>query len=146
MAVRAEEADRFRVLILVLAYCGVRIGEATALRGSHVDLEAGRLNVARSATYVEGKGIVEGPTKNHERRSVPTPAFVVDELADEIQGKGKLELVFPGRAGGFLTLGELRWVFDPAAVDAGVEGLTPHDLRHTAASLAIAAGANLKVI
>lgn len=37
-------------------------------------------------------------------------------------------------------------MFDPAAKDAGVESLTPHELRHTAASLAIAAGANIKVV
>jgi hypothetical protein len=41
---------------------------------------------------------------------------------------------------------ELRWVFDLAATAIGVDGLTPHELRHTCASLAIAAGANIKVL
>ena len=36
--------------------------------------------------------------------------------------------------------------FDPAAERCGLAGLTPHDLRHTAASLAIQAGANVKVV
>jgi integrase len=39
-----------------------------------------------------------------------------------------------------------RDVFDPAARDAGLEGLTPHELRHTAASLAVSAGANVKAV
>ena len=39
-----------------------------------------------------------------------------------------------------------RRVFDPAARQAGVPGLTPHELRHTAASLAVAAGANIKAV
>nr|WP_084721665.1 tyrosine-type recombinase/integrase [Rhodococcus marinonascens] len=56
------------------------------------------------------------------------------------------ELVFPGRSGGFLPLGELRWQFDKAAETVDLSGLVPHELRHTAASLAIAAGANVKVV
>jgi integrase len=54
-------------------------------------------------------------------------------------------LVFPGRKGGFLSLGEYRWAFDNACEDVGIEGLVPHGLRHTTASLAISAGANVKV-
>jgi integrase len=37
-------------------------------------------------------------------------------------------------------------IFDPAAERAGLAGLTPHELRHTAASLAVAAGAKVKVV
>jgi integrase len=37
-------------------------------------------------------------------------------------------------------------VFDRAAADVGLAGLTPHELRHTAASLAVAAGANVKAV
>ena len=36
--------------------------------------------------------------------------------------------------------------FDPAAKQAGLPGLTPHELRHTAASLAVAAGADVKAV
>lgn len=43
-------------------------------------------------------------------------------------------------------MGEVRWVFDPAATAIGLTGLTPHELRHTCASLAIRAGANIKVL
>jgi integrase len=47
---------------------------------------------------------------------------------------------------GYLTLGEFRWAFNPAAKTIGADGLKPHELRHTCASLAIAAGANVKVL
>lgn len=40
---------------------------------------------------------------------------------------------------------EIRW-FDPAAIAVGLGDLTPHELRHTAASLAVSAGANMKVL
>ena len=39
-----------------------------------------------------------------------------------------------------------RDVFNPAAVKAGLDGLTPHELRHTAASLALSSGANVKAV
>ena len=47
------------------------------------------------------------------------------------------------------TLRNLNWrrdVFDPAAADVGLEALTPHELRHTAASLAVSSGANVKAV
>jgi integrase len=53
---------------------------------------------------------------------------------------------FPSRKGGFLPLGEYRWAFDNACDEVGIEGLVPHGLRHTTASLAISAGANVKVV
>ncbi|MCU1480135.1 MAG: site-specific integrase [Subtercola sp.] len=39
-----------------------------------------------------------------------------------------------------------RSYFDPAATEVGIEGLTPHELRHTCASLAVSAGANVKAL
>jgi integrase len=39
-----------------------------------------------------------------------------------------------------------RYTFDPAVEAAGLAGITPHDLRHTAASLAVSAGANVKAV
>ncbi|MCH9732630.1 MAG: tyrosine-type recombinase/integrase [Actinomycetia bacterium] len=44
------------------------------------------------------------------------------------------------------SLGEYRWAFDNACSNVGIEGLTPHGLRHTTASSAISAGANVKVV
>ena len=55
--------------------------------------------------------------------------------------------MFPAPRGGVLRLRNWRReVFDPAARAAELDGITPHDLRHTAASLAIAAGANIKAV
>ncbi|HWF69640.1 MAG TPA: tyrosine-type recombinase/integrase [Mycobacterium sp.] len=52
----------------------------------------------------------------------------------------------PGRSGGYLTNFEYRTQFDLAAKDMCVPGLYPHELRHTCASLAIAAGANVLAV
>jgi integrase len=157
----------FRTLVLVLGYCGLRFGEAAALQVGQVDLSARRIRVSRSVTRVTGKGVVEGPTKNKTARSVPVPRFLVPLLQGELKGKQAGDLVFPSRHSGYLPLGELRWGFDRAArgmqlqvngerrdeIDTHGEAvtpefpyITPHSLRHTTASLAIKAGANIKVL
>lgn len=142
----AVASGRFRTLVLTLGYTGLRFGEAAALRVEHVDLKNRRIRVRRSVTYVTGTGLVEGPTKNHCARTVPIPKFLVPLLKTEIGERGGDALLFPSRRGGWLTEGELRWVFDKATAAVAVGGLTPHELRHTCASLAIAAGANVKVL
>ena len=132
--------------ICVLAFTGIRFGELTALRVARVDLERRRLHVAESASEVGGK-LVWSTTKNHQTRSVPVPLGLVARLAVACQGKDPGDLVFSSPNGAPLRLGNWRSrVFDPACRAAGIVGLTPHDLRHTAASLAIAAGANVKAV
>ncbi len=142
----AVASGRFRTLVLVLGYCGLRFGEAAALRCADVNCKTRRIRVSRSVTYVTGKGLIEGAAKNHSARSVPVPKFLAPLLDTELADKDGDGPVFPSRRGGYLTESELRWVFDPAAKAIGVGGLTPHELRHTCASLAIAAGANVKVL
>jgi integrase len=142
----AVASGRFRTLVLLLGYCGLRFGEAAALRVGDVNLKTRRIRVRRSVTNVTGKGLVEGGTKNHGARTVPVPKFLAPLLETEIGDRADVELLFPSRRGGYLTVGEVRWVFDPAAKAVGLAGLTPHELRHTCASLAIAAGANVKVL
>jgi integrase len=142
----AVASGRFRTFVLVLGYTGLRFGEAAALRVGDVDLAARRIRVKRSVTFVTGQGLIEGPTKNHTARSVPVPKFLAPLLATEIGDRAEDEKLFPSRRGGWLTEGEVRWVLDKAAVTVGVDGLTPHELRHTCASLAITAGANIKVL
>lgn len=142
----AVAAGRFRTLVLVLGYCGLRLGEASALRVSDVDIEGRRISVRRSATYVTGQGMVEGTTKTKTSRTVPVPRFLAPLLRTEIGDRAPGDLVFPPRRGSYLAPGELRWVFDPAAKAIEQPGLKPHELRHTCASLAISAGANIKVV
>jgi integrase len=59
---------------------------------------------------------------------VPVPKFLSPLLKTEIGERGDAELLFGSRRGGYLTEGEVRWVFDPAAKAVGLPGLTPHEL------------------
>jgi integrase len=146
----ADACGCYALFIRTLAYTGLRWGEATALRVRNVDLAddlaRGRLNVVEAATQLSGK-ITMGTPKSHQNRSVPVPAFLVSELARHLEGRGLDELVFTAPEGGPLRNSNFRRrVFDPAALRVGLKGLRPHDLRHTAASLAIASGADVQVV
>jgi integrase len=78
---------------------------------------------------------------------VPIPRFLLDELSGQVVGKRSDDLVFTGFRGAVLRAqGFQRTALTPAARAAGLDGLHPHALRHTAASLAIASGADVKVI
>jgi integrase len=135
-----------RTLVLVLAYCGLRIGEAAALRVGDLDLMRRRIRVERSVTDVNGR-MVFGTPKTHQRREVPLPGFLVDLLAAHVHGRSSTDLVFPSSEGSVLRVNNWRRrSFDRAAAKLGLAGLTPHELRHTAASLAVASGANVKAV
>ena len=99
-----------------------------------------------------GGAIIVGTPKSHESRRVQYPIFLTDRLADESKNKSRVDLLFGGGIN-FLQPPDPRngwWVRAIAAsreLDPDFpEGLTRHDLRHTAASLAVSAGANVKTV
>ena len=139
--------ETYRLLVLFLAYTGVRFGEMAALRINRIDLTRRRAAIVASVTPVQGQGLVWGTPKTHQRREVPIPPFLVAELRAHVAGKRPDDLVFPGiRRGSPLGVTTFRKSFDDAAQAIGIPGLHPHQLRHTAASLAIASGADVKVV
>jgi integrase len=121
-----------------------------ALRVADFDMLRRRVNVSRSVT--ESGGLVWSTPKTWERRSVPFPAALADELAALMVGKDRDALVFTDMRGSVLRNSNWRArVFQPAvekcqADDYRFPTITPHDLRHTAASLASSAGANVKAV
>jgi integrase len=132
--------------IRFLALTGLRFGEFAALRCRHVDLARRRLTVSESVTEVGGR-MVWSSTKNHKTRLVPIAASLAADLATRCEGRQPDDPVFTAPQGGPLRINNWRpRVFDPACAAAGIEGLSPHDLRHTAASLAVSAGANVKAV
>lgn len=145
------------LVVKFLAYTGLRFGEMAALTVEDFDMLRRRVNVRRSVTEVAGKLVWSAP-KNHERRSVPFPRFLVEELAARMKEKAREDHVFTAPAGGVLRIATFRTrVLNPAVNK--LRGLdeegnpttdwprpTLHDLRHTAASLAISAGANVKAV
>ena len=89
-----------------------------------------------------GAAQVFGTTKSGADREVPIPRFLIDDLG------APDEFVFPGPRSGRPLRPPVfrRSAFDAAAASIGRPGLHLHELRHTAASLAIASGADIKVV
>ena len=107
-------------LIRVLAYAGLRWGELMALTACRIDLARRRIEVVEAITEVHGR-VVVGTTKTHQRRSVPIPRFLADQLADHLAGKAPADLVFTAPEGGVLRNTNFRpRFFDPAAEKVGL--------------------------
>ncbi|MEV7227268.1 tyrosine-type recombinase/integrase [Polymorphospora sp. NPDC051019] len=128
-----------RVLVLLLAYAGLRIGEALPLRRRHIDISGGRIVVAEAVSELPGGPVIDTP-KSHQRRELAVPAFVLQlvrehfaALPDEPDA-----FAFPGRrkhtAERQQSYHGFRRRFNRAVTAAGLDGVTPHDLRATHAS------------
>jgi integrase len=141
-------APRYRALVLVGAYGGLRIGELAGLRRGRVDLLRGTVEVAEVLTEVRGELFTGPPKTRAGRRRVGLPQGVTRELAQHLGTPGSQDdLVFTAPQGGPLRLTVFRTrVWRPATSAAGLDGLRIHDLRHTAVALWIAARANPKEV
>ena len=92
----ADESGQHRTLVLMLAYTGIRWGEAVGLRMRDVEFLRRRLNVHENAVQL-GVGHAVGPTKGHKARSVPVPAFVLNGLSVRCGGQGSWRPGVPWR-------------------------------------------------
>jgi integrase len=78
---------------------------------------------------------------------VPLPEFLLPYLARQCEGKSRHDLLWSGDDGGHLKRPHPTSGWSAKAVaESGIPRATPHDLRHTAASLAVSAGANVKAV
>jgi integrase len=138
----ADAAGEWAPLIWLLGTTGLRIGEAIGLQVG--DVTGSRIRVQRTVSY-NSTGALVGPPKSGKGRDVPVPNFVLGQLPTAKRAPS--DWLFVGPHGARLDAHSWRArVFNPAAVAAGLGDLHPHSLRHTAASLAIAAGADVKVV
>jgi integrase len=147
----AEESGRYCSLVLLLGVGGLRWGEAAALRVADVDFLRSRIYLHRNAVMVSDR-VVVGTLKSHKSRTVAVPRFMIDALAVTAAGKGRDDLLWSTAAG--TPLGprapSTSWLSYAVTrcqqTDPAFLRITAHSLRHTAASLAIHAGANPLVV
>ena len=140
----AKFGEQYRLLVLVAAYCGLRWSEFRALRVRRIDLLRARIEVAEA---IPDQLTEPELPKNHKRRTVPIPRFIVAELVPFLTSKSPGDLVFTNSAGNLLDSTNFRrHIYGPAVRALGLGPLTVHDLRHTTASLAVSAGANVKAV
>jgi integrase len=142
--------DRYRVLILLAAFTGLRWGELIALTRKHIDLESATVRVVEQYVELKDGSRVLGPPKSEAGvRTVAVPPHIIEELGSHIDrygNTGKEGLVFPSPDGQPLRRSNFyRRIYQPAAKKAGLPtGFRFHDLRHTGNTLAASTGASTR--
>jgi integrase len=149
--------DRLSTLYHLMIVTGLRRGEAIGLRWGDIDLESHCLFVTQQITEVRGKLVVGTPKTKRGRRVVPVDIFTVDLLREHQRvqdteraawGEASCHqcLVFCREDGRPLRPEYATRHFQALAKKAGLPAIRLHDLRHTSASLALAAGIDIKVV
>ncbi|KRF11460.1 integrase [Nocardioides sp. Soil797] len=140
--------ERYRLMILLASWCGLRFGEITELRRHDFDLTNGVVKIRRAVVRVKGESIIGTPKSDAGTRDVSIPPHLLPvvkaHLRDNITG-GRAGLLFPaaGDPTKHLAPATLYRVFYKAREAAGRPDLRFHDLRHTGAVLAASTGATL---
>lgn len=161
---RAAQGHEYEALVFVLLSLGLRKGEALGLSWSDIDLEAKppRLTVRRALKKdSRDRTYLDAPKTARSRRTIHLPGSLVDVLRQHRKrqaaerlafGEGwggrwaDEELVFTTSIGSALDPNRVNRQVQQIAIDAGLGKWTPHELRHSAASLLIAQGVPLKTI
>jgi len=161
--VAATGTTRTETMIRAAGEGALRRGEVAGLRWIDVDLAERRLNIRRNiiqerlTTDTPMRKVEQGPKNNRDRRVAISEHFAQrlgDWYAQSVVEKGAdaSSYVWPGRDGGPMNDGSLHQAVERACTRAGLlneEGkpiVTPHGLRHTAASIMLAAGVPLIVV
>ena len=137
----------YRAYVLTAGVLGARSGELRGLHPTRLNLLKGKVHIVEQLEELDGALRRTVPKTAASTRSITVPRFLIADLEDQLAHRSSTDFVFttsdgkPIRASNFN-----RRVWQPAVHRAGFEGLRFHDLRHTAASLAIAVGAHPKAI
>ena len=134
----------YRPLVYTAAYVGLRWGELAGLRVKNVDPLHRTIRVLEQLVEVGG-AVSWGPPKTKAgKRTVTMPAGVADMLAEHMASEvvQRSGLVFPTIQGHPMKRSNFRKLWGKAMERAGLEDLHFHELRHSAAALAIDAGAH----
>lgn len=136
----AMKPGRDRLMFDLLTWTGLRIGELFGLRRRSVDVLHRRLIVAE-AVVEDGGDLLVTDTKTHQTRRVTLPAFLVADLVAHLDAEVARRadaLLFPSRTGAPMRYGSYRrWVWDPAAVEAGLAVARPQPPATTETALVI---------
>ncbi|MFI0739952.1 tyrosine-type recombinase/integrase [Streptomyces sp. NPDC021100] len=147
-AVADAMASRYRLLVLLAAFTGLRFGELASLRRRDLDIENGAVIVRRSQAEMQtGALFGKAPKSDAGVRPVAFPTELLPDVSrhlDAFAGSGRDGHVFLGPQGGRLRRSNFRDDWIKARQAAGIKANVHfHDLRHTGNTLA-ASGASLR--
>lgn len=144
--ISASMPDRLRAVVLLGAWCALRIGEILELRRKDIDLKHGLVRVSRAVSWLPGGPVVGTPKSAAGTRTVAIPPHILDSLEthlDQHVEAGPESLLFPARSGDHLQPTVVHYAWRKARDAAKRPDLRVHDLRHTGATLAAMTGASL---
>jgi integrase len=146
---RAVEAvpDRYRLALLLSAWCQLRRGEVLALQRRHVDLLHGRITVEQAWVAPMGSKPIIGPPKTEAgARSLAIPSNVLPAVIDHLERFVRAEptsWLFGTSTGTALSPRNFQRTWSKARSIAGRPDLHLHDLRHCGLTWAAASGASV---
>jgi integrase len=140
---------RYRSLVLLACFCGLRWGELAALRRCDIETTAGTVRVTRQLTELPGQPLQFGPPKSEAgRRVVVIPPLILPDVSKHLAAgpaDDPAALVFTSPGGHALRRNNFRSrVWLPAVTVTGLTGVHFHDLRHAGNHMVAIAGANLR--
>lgn len=139
----AAKQPAVKLMLEVLLKTGLRPGEAKGLKVRDLDAERRRLLIRRD---VDDLGHVD-ETKTRQHRDVPVSRLMLLTLQEAADGRDPDAWLLPDEYGHVWTTARWRVVWENLLVDAGVDTtLKTYELRHTAVSMAIAAGADVYIV
>lgn len=139
---------RYRALVLMAGFLGLRWGELVGLHRRDVDLDHGAVRVRRAvAELFNGQREIKAPKSAAGKRTVSIPAAIIPDIRDHLERyaeHGADGRVFVGAKGATPRRNHFNRLWRKACSDAGIKGLHFHDLRHTGNTLAASTGASTR--
>jgi len=148
----------FFPLVHLMAYTGLRQGEALALKWSDIDFENKRITVNKTAVRIEGKQSLQTPKTKNSKRVIsidPTTLSILkswkkDQIKIYFRNGKHFEcdenFIFTNQRGEWVHIHNFIRYFKRFIADHKLKTITPHGLRHTHASLLFSAGVEPKNI
>jgi integrase len=152
------EGERLAAAFVLLATTGMRRGEALGLRWGDVDFAAGRLSIVQTITTVREQMVMSPPKTARSRRSLSLDPGTVAALRDHRrhQNEERLrageswsntgDLAFTNEVGEPVHPSGFSYLFESRVRRSGLPRIRLHDLRHTYATVALAAGVHPKIV
>ena len=151
------EYPKYAPCIRLLAYTGLRLGEALALTWDDVDLDEGHLTVNHSLGRRKAGLILSPPKTDKSNRKVDLDESTVQLLRNHWRqqqavraGLGEdwteRNAVFPHASGNWLDPARITWTIKSLGRRIGAPQMTSHSLRHFHATVLLQAGENIVVV